>query len=184
MKKCILILYNSNIPPAFCFRFCYFYSTLDNLNNVLSTWQVRKKNGVSLYKSMKYWVYSKTTVSILCYHFFRHCSSNSMTILVKCAWYLHSLLIFLLICFELLITDPLSRRLSYREWTVLSFFQSTWHYFVYYVNWPFSMHRSNNIKNISEVWEFIGMCLCFQFNICQKNCASPKTDFDLMTCKL
>ena len=116
--------------------------------------------------------------------FFHHSSSNSMSIPVKCAWYLHSLLIFLLICFELQITDPLSRRLSYREWTVLSFFQSTWHYFVYYVNWPFSMHRSNNIKNVSEVWEFIGMCLCFQFNICQKNCASSKTDFDLMTCKL
>ena len=117
--------------------------------------------------------------------FFRHSSSNSMSIPVKCAWYLHSLLIFFLICFELLITDPLSRRLSYREWTVLSLFFSV-HIalFCLLCELTISMHRSNNIKNVSEVWEFIGMCLCFQFNICQKNCASPKTDFDLMTCKL
>ena len=65
-------------------------------------------------KSPKHWIYFKTTGSILCSCFFCHSNSNSISIPVKCAWYLHSLpihfLIFLLspvVCFELPITRPL-----------------------------------------------------------------------------
>ena len=57
-----------------------------------------KKKGVPLCRSPKHWIYFKTTMSISCCYFFCHSSSNSVSIPVKCVWYLHSLLIILHIC--------------------------------------------------------------------------------------
>ena len=96
------------------FPFCYSYNpTLDNSKNVLSTWQVRKKKMVyqcTEERCTKFIL--KQPCQFIFITFFCHCISNSVSVPVKCAWYLHSLLILLLyICFnELLITDPLSRR--------------------------------------------------------------------------
>ena len=94
--------------------------TLDNSNHALSAWQVGKKT--TMYWSPKHWIYFKTIMSVLCLSFFFlslqfkfsvhyciliklccliPCSKYQSLFLavfeVKCAWYLHSLPIHLLI---------------------------------------------------------------------------------------
>ena len=118
---CNYTLDNSNLSLTrskflFSFRSFLYNFILENSNHIFSAREVGKKNSVL---SPKYWIYFKTTVSILYLYFCCYSSSNSVSIpilkklcclisiislaalKVKCAWYLDSLPIHLLPCLRL-----------------------------------------------------------------------------------
>jgi len=87
-----------------------YYFTLDDLNRVLSVWQVKKEKK-AVYCSPKRWIYLFIS-TLLLNSFFKIKIDTSLSLAaleVKCAWYLHSFssLISLhpVISFELLITQ-------------------------------------------------------------------------------